>query len=136
MDENAPSSVSAAAIDQGPRDIDTRIAAAPIPKKKTSIIARRPQRSPSRPEGTEPSPNMKNAPTLYGIRSSQRAKPNSCAIDTTAVAKISRNMWSIAWATLSSSAVPRGVSIGSYLLAAAASRSSSFSANRSVIPAM
>ena len=76
-----------------------------MPKKNTSIIWRRPQRSPSRPAGNEPSPNRKNAPTPYGIRSSQRAKPKSAAIAPTAVAKISRNMWSSACATLSSSAV-------------------------------
>ena len=69
-----------------------------MPKKNTIIIARRPQRSPSRPEGNEPRPNITNAPTPNGIRSSQRAKPNSAAMLATAVAKISRNMWSTAWA--------------------------------------
>ena len=38
---------------------------------------------------------MTNAPIVYGITSSQRAKPNSLAIDETAVAKISSIRWSI-----------------------------------------
>ena len=99
--------MSATAIDHGPLVKATRIADAPIPKKNTSIISRRPHRSPSRPAGADPSPNMKNAPALYGIRSSQRSKPKSAAIVATAVAKISRNMWSIACAKLSSRPVAR-----------------------------
>ncbi len=38
-----------------------------MPKKNTSIIRRRPQRSPRRPAGSEPRPNSMNAPTPYGI---------------------------------------------------------------------
>ena len=47
------------------------------------------------------------AATLYGIRSSQRATPKSWAIEVTAVAKISRNMWSSAWPMFSRSRVGR-----------------------------
>ena len=78
-----------------------------MPKKNTTIIARRPQRSPSRPEGSDPSPNITKAPTPKGIRSSQRAKPNSAAMLATAVAKISRNMWSTAWARFRRRIAPR-----------------------------
>ena len=53
-------------------------------------------------------PHSANAPTPDGMRSSQRAKPKSAAIAATDVAKISRNMWSIACATLSSSDARRG----------------------------
>jgi hypothetical protein len=79
----------------------------PIPKKKMIIIERRPHRSPSRPAGSEPRPNITKAPTPNGIRSSQRARPKSAAIVVTAVAKISRNMWSTAWATFSRRMVVR-----------------------------
>ena len=92
MDEKAPSSTSAAAIDQGPCVSATSIAETPIPKKNTSIIARRPHRSPRRPAGSEPSPNKRKAPALNGIRSSHRDTPKSAAMVVTAVAKISRNM--------------------------------------------
>ena len=47
-------------------------------------------------------PKKKNAATLYGIRSSQRAMPKSAAMLVTAVAKISRNMWSMACPMFSS----------------------------------
>ena len=67
-----------------------------MPKKNTSIMARRPHRSPSRPAGIEPRPNISAAPVPQGIRSSQREKPKSAAIAETAVAKTSRNMWSMA----------------------------------------
>jgi hypothetical protein len=85
----------------------TRIDAAPRPKKNTSIITRRPQESPSFPAGSDPRPNITKAAAPKGIRSSQRASPNSAAIALTAVAKISRNMWSSAWATLSMNDVVR-----------------------------
>ncbi|NBP27650.1 MAG: hypothetical protein EBU74_08565 [Betaproteobacteria bacterium] len=62
---------------------------AAIPQKKTSIIFLRPQRSPSRPAGMEPRPNMMKAPAVYGIRSSQRSMPNSIAMAATAEAKTS-----------------------------------------------
>ena len=47
-----------------------------MPKKKTSIICRRPHRSPRRPAGTEHRPNSMNAPIPYGISVSQSGSPN------------------------------------------------------------
>lgn len=64
MAEKAPSTVSAAAICQASVVNATAIADRPMPWKKTSIMRRRPHRSPSRPAGTEPRPNMKKAPAV------------------------------------------------------------------------
>ena len=61
-----------------------------IDRDLSTIIARRPHRSPRRPAGSEPSPNMTKAPTVYGMRSCQ-AMPHSAAMAPTAVAKMSRN---------------------------------------------
>ena len=62
-----------------------------MPKKNTSIIARRPQWSPRRPAGSDARPNSANAPAAYGIRSSQRETPKSVAIAPTAVANIEQH---------------------------------------------
>src|SRR6185436_10271550 len=96
--------VSAIAICQGDCVAATKNDETPMPKKNTSIIARRPQWSPSRPAGSDPIPNSTNAPAAKGIRSSQRPTPKSSAIALTAVAKTSSIRWSIAWATLRSRA--------------------------------
>src|SRR6266850_5325695 len=104
MDENTPISVSAAASDHTPEVSAINSPETPMPRKKTTIIARRPQRSPSRPAGSEPRPNMTKAPAVYGIRSCQII-PQSAAMAPTAVAKISRKRWSSAWPALRSKAV-------------------------------
>ena len=96
--------VSAIAICHGVCVAATRNDESPMPKKNTSIIARRPQWSPRRPAGSEPMPNSTNAPAANGIMSSQRPTPKSIAIALTAVANTSSTRWSIACATLSSSA--------------------------------
>ena len=54
--------VSSAASVQTPEASAISMPEIPIPTKKTTIIARRPQRSPRRPAGSEPSPNITNAP--------------------------------------------------------------------------
>ena len=64
MAENAPNTVSATAICQALVVRATAIADRPMPWKNTSIMRRRPHRSPSRPAGTDPSPNMKKAPAV------------------------------------------------------------------------
>jgi len=74
------------------------------PKKYTSIIARRPQRSPRRPAGSAPSPNKQNAPAASGMTSSHRPIPKSAAIAPTLDAKTSKARWSSAWPTFSNSA--------------------------------
>ena len=62
MDANAPSTVSATANVHGPVAQAASMALTPSPKKNTSIMLRRPHRSPQRPAGIEPSPNIRNAP--------------------------------------------------------------------------
>ena len=63
MAENAPSRLSAAASCQAVCVAAASRADAPMPKKNTSIIGRRPQLSPSLPAGSEPRPNIRKAPT-------------------------------------------------------------------------
>src|SRR5581483_28173 len=104
MEAKAPMIVSAAASCHGRCAAATRRPAAPRPRKKMTIMARRPHRSPRRPAGSEPRPKSTNAPTVYGIRSCQ-TMPHSAAMADTAVAKMSRNRWSMAWPTLRSRAV-------------------------------
>src|SRR5262249_47706320 len=107
-------SVSAAASDHTP-DVDAiSRPEAPMPRKKITIIARRPQRSPSRPAGSEPRPNITNAPAVYGIRSCQ-TMPQSAAMAPTAVAKIRRKRWSSAWPALRRAAVERAVDMAQIL---------------------
>ncbi|CFW02163.1 Uncharacterised protein [Bordetella pertussis] len=85
-------------------------------------MRRRPHRSPRRPAGHDARPNRKKAATPKGMRSSQRAKPKSAAMAATAVAKISRNIWSSACATFSNSVTLRGKAAGGAgVLAAGAS---------------
>jgi hypothetical protein len=64
MDAKQPRSASATAIWIGDCVTLTSNAAAPMPKKNTVIILRRPQWSPSLPEGRDPMPKKKNAATL------------------------------------------------------------------------
>jgi hypothetical protein len=58
----APMTDKATAICQALRVEATTSAEMPRPMKKITIIARRPHWSPRRPAGSEPSPNIRNAP--------------------------------------------------------------------------
>jgi hypothetical protein len=77
----------------------------PMPKY-TSIIARRPQKPPSHPEGKDPMPNITKAPVVQGMGVSHRPIPNSRAMVAAAVAKTS-SIRSIAWAMFIKSEVIR-----------------------------
>ena len=64
MDAKTPMRVSAAASGHTPGASAIRSPDAPMPAKKMTIITRRPHRSPSRPAGREPRPNITKAPTV------------------------------------------------------------------------
>src|SRR5438132_1483052 len=63
--------VSATASESGPFAAATSSADAPRPTKKMIIMRRRPQRSPRRPAGSAPSPNMTKAPARSGRRAGE-----------------------------------------------------------------
>src|SRR5262249_53654873 len=107
-------SVSAAASDHTP-DVDAiSRPERPMPRKKMTIIARRPHRSPSRPAGSEPRPNITNAPAVYGIKSCH-TMPQSLAMAPTAVAKMGKKRRSSGWPALRRSAVERAVDMAQIL---------------------
>ena len=64
MAAKIPKTVKAMAICMGVCVNATTMEDAPMPKKKTTIMGRLPHKSPKRPAGIEPKPNIKNAPAV------------------------------------------------------------------------
>ena len=69
MAANAPISVSPAAISKGERASPVRIEAVPMPKKNTTIMPNRLQRSASQPDGIEKAPKAMKPPSDSGSSS-------------------------------------------------------------------